>query len=80
MKCRITEQEEQAYRLVSCDFKDLSVERAAKKMGITVRRIQQLLRSVRQKAPQLFAELSFIPRGKMARYDPSMDEFVKEKF
>lgn len=80
MKRRVTEQEEHAYRLTSCNFRGLPIEAVAKKMGITVRRVQQLLRSVKQKAPQLFERPPFIPRGKVMAYNPSMDESVTRKF
>ena len=78
MKRLITKREEQIYRL-SC-FGHFSPSKVAKLAGITEGRVYQLLASVRKKAPQLFEKSSFIPRGKITRYDPSMDESVKEKF
>ena len=49
----LTEQEERAYRLCSQDFKGLPKEVVAKRMGVSVRRVQQLLASVESKCPQL---------------------------
>lgn len=54
----ITEKEEQAYRLVSGDFKGLSVVQAAVQMGISKSRVHQLLKSTEKKAPQLFPLLT----------------------
>lgn len=49
----LTECEERAYRLCHQDFDGLSKVAAAKQMGISVRRVQQLLASVESKCPTL---------------------------
>lgn len=50
----ITKNEEQIYRLCHQDFGGLATKEAAKKMGIGQRRVQQLLKSLKIKSPQLF--------------------------
>ncbi|HDY88528.1 hypothetical protein LCGC14_0360330 [marine sediment metagenome] len=54
----LTIPEEQAYRLCHQDFDGLTTAEAAEKMGISQRRIQQLLQNVEQKCPQLFPVLT----------------------
>ncbi len=58
MKRILTDHEEEAYRWCHQDFEGLATAEAAEKMGISQRRIQQLLRSVEQKCPQLFPILT----------------------
>lgn len=76
----LTKQEEQAFRLTHKDFLGLPTWDAASEMGISERRVQQLLASVKKKAPQLFAVSGSVPRGRMLHYDPSMDSKIREKF
>ena len=76
----LTQAEEWAFRLTHKDFLGLPIPEAAHEMGISKRRVQQLLASVKKKAPQLFAVSGSVPRGRMLHYDPSMDSEIKEKF
>lgn len=76
----ITTTEETAYRLFHSDFHGLNTQEIAKVMGVSRRRVQQLLASVERKAPQLFGSEKIYPRGKVSRYDPGMDPQVKQKF
>lgn len=55
---QITKDEEIVYRLCSDQFKGLTTKEAAKQLGISQRRVQQLLQSVHAKAPQLFPILT----------------------
>jgi len=80
MKRLITEKEERAYRLFHPDFEGLNTQKIAKRMGVSCRRVQQLLASVEEKAPQLFSVGENQSRGTMLRYDPGMDVNVKHKF
>lgn len=50
----ITKREEQAYRLCHHEFEGLTTKEVAERMGLTSRRIEQLLQSMKKKAPQLF--------------------------
>jgi len=54
----ISERQEAAYRYVSHDFDCLTVEEAAKKMGITASAVSQLLKSMEAVAHQLFPLLT----------------------
>ncbi|HDY88780.1 MAG TPA: HTH domain-containing protein [bacterium] len=54
----LTNHEELAYRYCHQDFKGLTTAKAAEKMGVTQRRVQQLLRSAVQKCPQLLPILT----------------------
>ena len=58
MKHILTKKEQQAYRLCHQDFAGLITKEAGKRMGVSQRRIQQLLQGVKQKAPQLFPILT----------------------
>lgn len=58
MQHKITEQEEQVYRLRHHDFEGLTTQETAKKMKFSPRKIRQLLKSLKQKAPQLFPILT----------------------
>jgi DNA-binding CsgD family transcriptional regulator len=53
MQRLITQREEEAYRLCSSDFNNLSVDEAAAKMGVSHKAVLKLLKSVEHKAPQL---------------------------
>lgn len=55
---KITEREQMAYWYRHHDFKGFTVKRTAFIMGITQRRVNQLLQSLKQKAPQLFPILT----------------------
>ena len=75
----ITEQQELAYRLVSGDFEGLTTEQAAERMGVTSRRVRQLLESVKAVAPQLFplvtkVEANVLTLLKEGRSDPEICE------
>ena len=54
----ITEQEQQVYRCRHHEFEGLTEEETAERMGISKRRIRQLLESLQHKAPQLFPILT----------------------
>ena len=54
----ITKQEITAYRFCHHDFGGLPTAEAASHMGVSQRRVQQLLKSLEQKAPQLFPILT----------------------
>ncbi len=54
----LTKQETGAYMWCHHDFDGLSTLEAGKRMGISQRRVQQLLQNVKQKAPQLFPILT----------------------
>ena len=54
----ITPKEEQVIRLCHHDFAGLTTEQAAQQMGISRRRVQQLLQSAKHKAPQMFPILT----------------------
>jgi len=58
MKRNLTAREEHAFRLVHQSFRGLQKQSAANIMNITVGRFNQILRSVRTKAPQLFPILT----------------------
>lgn len=58
MERLITKQEEKAVKLCHHDFRGLTTAKAAIKMGISQRRVQQLLQNVSLKAPQLFPILT----------------------
>ena len=58
MKRILTDHEEEAYRWCHQDFEGLATAEAAEEMGMSQRRIQQLLQSVEQKCPQLFPVLT----------------------
>ena len=58
MGCKITEQEQQAYRLRHHEFEGLTEAEAAEEMGINKPRVRQLLQSLKRKAPQLFPILT----------------------
>lgn len=58
MKQMLTKQETEAYRWCHHDFKGLSTFETGKRMGLSQRRVQQLLQSVKRKAPQLFPILT----------------------
>ena len=58
MKRILTKQEETAIRLSHHDFVGLTTDKAAEIMGVSQRRVQQLLQSAEQKAPQLFPILT----------------------
>jgi transposase len=55
---KISETEEQAYRLVHHEFGGLSKDAAAEFMGITVQALNRLLAAVQRIAPQLFPILT----------------------
>jgi predicted DNA-binding protein (UPF0251 family) len=74
----ITKRQEQAYRLVHIG--EWSIPDTAKLMGISPRAVQRLLACVKKTAPQLFIEENFLPRGRIERYDPSMDNRIKQVF
>lgn len=76
----LSENEEIIYRLISPDFEGLNLSAAATRMGICIRRAQQLLASAKLHAPQLFEKSPRIPRGRIKSYDPGMDSEIKEKF
>lgn len=66
MKVRIlTRQEEEAIRQVHHDHIGEPKRIAAKRMGISIGRLNQILRSVKKKAPQLFPVLT--PRQAFVR-------------
>lgn len=52
--------EQEVYRLCHQDFAGKSTREAALIMGITQRRVQQLLASLKKKSPQLFPILTLI--------------------
>lgn len=52
--------EREVYRLCHQDFAGKSTREAALVMGVTQRRVQQLLNSLKKKAPQLFPILTQI--------------------
>lgn len=54
----ITSREEEAYRLCHHEFDGMSTADAAIHLGVTRSRVQQLLASVRRKAPHLFPILN----------------------
>ena len=58
MKRILTKKEEMAIRLVHHDFFGMTTKLAALQMGLGQRRVQQLLQSVRLKAPQMFPILT----------------------
>ena len=58
MKRKVTMQEEQVFRLRHHDFGGKTTVEVAKIMSITPRRIQQVLASLKEKAPQLFPILT----------------------
>lgn len=82
MKPRIiTKQEELAFRLTHKDFSGFTTKGAAKVMGLSVRRVNQLVASARKKCPQLFEEVSDNRElVKIVRYEGWMSDQVKEKF
>ena len=49
----ITIREEKAYRLCHSDFDGLTIDDAAKQMGVSRRAVLKLLKNVERKAPQL---------------------------
>lgn len=57
-KRTLTKQEITAYRWCHHYFKGLTTAEAGKRMGLSQRRVQQLLQSVKRKAPQLFPILT----------------------
>lgn len=80
MERLITEQEEQAIRLCHFNFGNLSTKAAAVIMGISQRRVQQLLQSAKKKAPQLWKKLGTYRRPKTVRYESFMDDKVIRTF
>lgn len=58
MKHHLTEQEAEAIRCVHHDFKHLGKWEAAVAMCVSVSRLNQILRSAKKKAPQLFPILN----------------------
>ena len=66
MKKILSDQEVQTIRLCHHDFDGLSIKQAALKMGLSQRRIQQLLQSAKRKAPQMFPILT--PRQADVQY------------
>ncbi len=58
MKRNLTEQEEQAIRLVHHDFGGLTIEEAATVMCLPCRFVKYLLESAQKKTPQLFPILN----------------------
>lgn len=69
----ITEQEEQAIRLCHHDHGGYPIDDAARIMGITVKEIKALLRSVRHKASQLFPILTPRQQAILRLYDHQSD-------
>src|SRR5271157_4599276 len=65
----LTKREETAIRLCHHDFKGLSVEQAAKRMGIKIHSVQDLLKDAERKAPQLFPILNTVERAVLALID-----------
>ena len=57
-KNAITKKETEAYRLCHHSFDGLPVCQAADMMGLSVRRVEQLLANMKEKAPQLFPILT----------------------
>jgi len=54
----LSEQEVKIYRLCHHDFEGLPVTKVADRMGLSPRRIQQILAGIEAKAPQLFPILT----------------------
>lgn len=59
MRCRITKDEIQCYRLRHHNFKGLTTKETAEKMKIAPEKVRTLLKSLRAKAPQLFPILTY---------------------
>ncbi len=55
---QISKDEEKIYRLCHQDFEGLTIKEAAKRLSISQRRAEQLLQSLKTKAPQLFPILT----------------------
>lgn len=58
MKRTLSQREEQALRLCHHEFEGMTTKLAAKAIGISQRRVQQLLQSIKLKAPQMFPILT----------------------
>ena len=58
MKRILSKKEEQAFRLCHQDWEGMTTRDAAVAIGLSQRRVQQLLQSVEQKAPALFPILT----------------------
>jgi len=84
IKRLITIREEQAYRLCSPDFYELTYKNAALLMHCHLNTIYRLLKRLKQKAPQLFYDGFIRPRTprsiNFVYYHPSMDGDIVMKF
>lgn len=72
----ITEQEEQALRLVHHDFDGYPIDDVARVMGITPKKVKALLKSVERKAPQLFPILTPRQRTVLQLYDERLSRTI----
>lgn len=59
MKRIITEDEEKCYRLRHPDFMGFTTKETAKKMKVSIEKVRRLLKSLKQKCPNLFPILTY---------------------